>query len=111
MCCNDPKPLCQDHHGFGVLLNFFWLWYFVKHFVDLLVYMCYLQNGLLISALGFTDVFICVLQQITRRYNHGTYLNHMQYDRQAKTSQICFYSLNRETCYNEEADLECSTNG
>jgi hypothetical protein len=35
--CNDPKPLCQDHHGFGVFLNFFWLWYFVKHFADLLV--------------------------------------------------------------------------
>jgi hypothetical protein len=30
------------------------------------------------------------LQQITRRDNHGTYLNHMQYDRQAKTSQTAF---------------------
>jgi hypothetical protein len=20
--CNDPKPLCKDHHGFGVFLNF-----------------------------------------------------------------------------------------
>jgi hypothetical protein len=35
--CNDPKPLCKDHHGFGVFLNFFWLWYFVKHFAELLV--------------------------------------------------------------------------
>jgi hypothetical protein len=30
------------------------------------------------------------MQQITERDNHGTYLNHMQYDRQAKTSQIAF---------------------
>jgi hypothetical protein len=35
--CNDPKPLCQDHHGFGVFLKLFWLWHFVKHFVVLLV--------------------------------------------------------------------------
>jgi hypothetical protein len=30
--CNVPKPICQEHHGFGVFLNFYWLWYFVKHF-------------------------------------------------------------------------------
>jgi hypothetical protein len=30
------------------------------------------------------------LQQLTRRDNHGTYLNHMQYDRHAKTSEITF---------------------
>jgi hypothetical protein len=30
------------------------------------------------------------MQQITRIDNHGTYLNHMKYDRQAKTSQIDF---------------------
>ena len=30
------------------------------------------------------------LQQITGRENHETYLNHIQYDRQAKTSQIFF---------------------
>jgi hypothetical protein len=34
---NDPKPLCKDHHGFGVFLKLFWLWHFVKHFVVLLV--------------------------------------------------------------------------
>jgi hypothetical protein len=21
--CNDPKPLCKDHHGFGVFLKLF----------------------------------------------------------------------------------------
>jgi hypothetical protein len=30
--CNVPKPRCKEHHGFGVVLNFYWLWYFVKHF-------------------------------------------------------------------------------
>jgi hypothetical protein len=30
------------------------------------------------------------MQQITRIDNHETYLNHMQYDRQAKTSEIFF---------------------
>jgi hypothetical protein len=49
------------------------------------------------------------MQQITERDKHGTYLNHMQEDRQAKTSQIFF--KNRETCYNEDVDLECSTDG
>jgi hypothetical protein len=34
-------------------------------------------------------LYVCI-QQITRRDNHGTYLNHMQYDRQAKTYQIFF---------------------
>jgi hypothetical protein len=33
----------------------------------------------------------------------------MQYDRQAKTSQTAFIHNNRETCYNKDADLECST--
>jgi hypothetical protein len=42
--CNDPKPLCKDHHGFGVFLNFYWLWYFVKHFVGLFVYLCLLAE-------------------------------------------------------------------
>jgi hypothetical protein len=23
MLCNDPKPLCKDHHGFGVFLKLF----------------------------------------------------------------------------------------
>jgi hypothetical protein len=39
---NVPKPICQEHHGFGCLLKFYWLWHFVKHFVDLLVCMCLL---------------------------------------------------------------------
>jgi hypothetical protein len=30
------------------------------------------------------------MQQIIERDNHGTYLNHMQYDKQDKTSQINF---------------------
>jgi hypothetical protein len=42
--CNVPKPRCKEHHGFWCLLNFYWLWHSVKHFVDLLVYM-YLLAG------------------------------------------------------------------
>jgi hypothetical protein len=30
------------------------------------------------------------MQRITKIDNHGTYLNHMQQDRQAKTSQFFF---------------------
>ena len=41
---------------------------------DLFVYLC---------------LYVC-MQQITRIDNHETYINHMQYDRQAKTSQIFF---------------------
>jgi hypothetical protein len=42
--CNDPKPLCLEHHGFGCLLKVCWLWYFVKHFVDIHVYTCLLAR-------------------------------------------------------------------
>ena len=34
-------------------------------------------------------LYVC-MQQITERDNHGTYLNHMKYDKQAKTSQTTF---------------------
>jgi len=40
--CNVPKPTCQEHHDFGCLLNFYWLWHFVKHFTNLLICMCLL---------------------------------------------------------------------
>jgi len=36
------------------------------------------------------------MQQIIKRDNHGTYLNHMQYDRQDKTSQIaCIHKIEK----------------
>ena len=56
------------------------------------------------------ELNMCVAA-INNKIQSWTYLNHMQYDRQAKTSQIWFYSWNKGTCYNEDVDLECSTDG
>jgi hypothetical protein len=66
--------------------------------------------GLLISSLGFIVCLYVCMQQIIRIDNHGTYLNHMQYDRQAKTSQTTLF-INIRTCYNEDANLECTSDG
>jgi hypothetical protein len=57
------------------------------------------------------DVFICVYAANNKRDNHGTYLNHMQYDRQAKTSQIFFIHKIEEPATMKMSDLECSTDG
>jgi hypothetical protein len=42
--CNVPKTIYQEHHGLGAFLNYLCVWYFVKHFVDLLVCMCLLAG-------------------------------------------------------------------
>jgi hypothetical protein len=56
-----PSQLCKEHHGFGCLLKLFWLWHFVKHFVDLLVYMCLLAGWPLDFGLRVLvdDLYVC----------------------------------------------------
>jgi len=39
-----PSQDARNITVLGVFLNFFWLWHFVKHFVDLLVCMCLLAG-------------------------------------------------------------------
>jgi hypothetical protein len=40
-----PVLAIKEHHGFWVSFKTFtWLWHFVKHFADLLVYMCLLAG-------------------------------------------------------------------
>jgi hypothetical protein len=51
----------------GVFLNFFWLWHFVKHVVDLLVCICHLQVDLLISALGFMLMNLMCVAAINKK--------------------------------------------
>jgi hypothetical protein len=46
------------------------------------------------------------MKQIIERDNHGTYLNHTQYDRQTKTSQIFF--INK---IEEPATMKMPTDG
>jgi hypothetical protein len=54
-------PLCKDHHGFGVFFKLFSGCGISSNSLLIYWFTCvYLLNGLLISALGFTDVFICV---------------------------------------------------
>jgi hypothetical protein len=58
--CNDPKPICQEHHGFGVFKNFSGCGILSNTLLIYLFRCVYLQDVLLISALGFTDVlYMC----------------------------------------------------
>jgi hypothetical protein len=51
MWCNDPKPLCKDHHYFGVFLKLF--------------PGCGISSNTLL--IYFLDVFICVYAANNRK--------------------------------------------
>jgi hypothetical protein len=52
--CNVPKPRCKEHHGFGCLFKTFSGYGISSNTLLIYLFTCvYLQDGLLISALGF----------------------------------------------------------